>query len=203
VTSEGAASRTGRPRDTSIDERALEAARHLLVEEGFEATTIQAVATRAGLHTSAIYRRWSTPVELVQDAAFADLAPGRVRPTGDLRRDLRRFLRAYVTTFDSPVVRAAMPGLVSAARKDGAVRSREAWLRVSVRPQFRELLAAAPPGEVDPAVDPDDVFELLLGTVLVRAIVPMEVRRRPPLDRTVDLVLRAIRPGPTGSAPHR
>jgi AcrR family transcriptional regulator len=189
---EPATRRTGRPRDASIDARALDAARQLLVEEGFSATTIQAIADRSGVHASAIYRRWASRLELIEDAAFAGLPSKRVRPTGDLRDDLGQFLHAYVTTFDSAAVRAAMPGLL--ASDQSARRTPEAWLRLTVRPQFRELLAAAPPGAVDPGVDADDVFDLLLGAVLVRALVPEEIRRRPPIERTVDLLLRALSP---------
>jgi AcrR family transcriptional regulator len=194
---ETASRRTGRPRDTSIDARALEATRHLLVEEGFAATTIQAVADRSGVHASAIYRRWPSRIELIEEAAFAGLPSKRVRPTGDLARDLRRFLRAYVATFESPAVRAAMPGLLATSRS--VSRAPEAWRRLSVRPQFGQILAAAPPGAVDPDVDLDDVFDLLLGAVLVRVVVPPEARTRPPTERTVALLLRALAPPAPGS----
>jgi AcrR family transcriptional regulator len=183
--------RTGRPRDGSIDQRALAAARDLLIEAGYAGTTVQAVARQAGVHASAIYRRWPSRLDLVRDAAFADFPPGRVRPTGDLRRDLRRFVRAYVKTFAQPVVQAAMPGLMS---EQSGLRTSSGWAQLSVRPHFRELLAAAPPRAVDPEVDPDVVFDLVLGAVLARVVVPGDVRRAPSIDATVDLVLRAIEP---------
>lgn len=123
VTTDPATRRTGRPRDASIDARALAAARRLLVEDGFAATTIQAIAEHSGVHASAIYRRWPSRFELIEDAAFAGFLPDTVAPTGDLRRDLARFLQAYLTAFDSPVVRAAMPGLL-AGTGPGAARRR-------------------------------------------------------------------------------
>ena len=182
----------GRPRDPSIDERALDATRRLLDEEGLTATTVQAVAKRSGVHASAIYRRWPTRIDLIYDAAFADLPPGRIRPTGDLRRDLGRFVRAYVATFELPVVRAAIPAIV-AARGSGDPSPR-VLTHLSVRPQFRDIIAAAPPGEADRTVDPDQVFDLLLGAVLVRTLVPDEVRRLPKIDDTVDLLMRVLTP---------
>jgi AcrR family transcriptional regulator len=194
VTPEPATRRTGRPRDVSIDIRALDAARQLLVEEGFAATTIQAVAERSGVHASAIYRRWPSRRELIEDAAFAALPASRARPTGDLRHDLDQLLRAYVLTLESPVVHAAMPVLLTANRTAEHTRTHEAWLRVSVRPWFRDILAAAPPDAIDPDVDPDDVFEMLLGTVLVRLVLPKAIRDRPPIERTVDLLLRLLAP---------
>lgn len=191
---EQAPGRTGRPRDATIDARALAAARELLVEEGFAGTTVQAVAQRSGVHASAIYRRWASRLDLIVDAAFGDLPPGRIRPTGDLRRDLRRFLRAYVATFEAPVARAAMPGLLAAASLDPGSRPPRALEHLSVRPQFRDILAAAPPGAVDGTVDPDDVFDLVLGAVLVHLVVPRDVRRPPPIEQTADLLFRLVTP---------
>ena len=77
----------GRPRDAGLSERALAAARELLTESGFEATTIQAVAARSGVHASAIYRRWPSRIELIEEAVFPGLSPLSVQPTGDLRTD--------------------------------------------------------------------------------------------------------------------
>ena len=97
--------RPGRPPDASSNTRALDATRELLVQRGFEATTIRAVAEQAGIHASAIYRRWPSRIELIAEATFPGLDPRRVRPSGDLRHDLRRFIRAYLATFDAPASR--------------------------------------------------------------------------------------------------
>ena len=83
-----------------------------LVELGYEATTVQAIAERSGVHASAIYRRWPSRVEIIEQAVFPGFGTITVRPTGELRRDFRRFVRSYVTTLGSPVARAAAPGLL-------------------------------------------------------------------------------------------
>ncbi|WP_369034364.1 MULTISPECIES: TetR/AcrR family transcriptional regulator [Streptomyces] len=188
--------RPGRPRDTSIDERALASTRELLVGRGFDATTIQAVAEHSGVHASAIYRRWPTRIELIEEATFPGLSPLGVRPTGDLRRDVRRFVRAYLAAFGAPAARAAAAGLLAHHQTSGRPRSPEVDLRVSARPQFLDILRAAPPGSVDPAVDPDDVFDMLLGAVLARTLLLPVTTRRRPVERTVDMVLRMLRPLP-------
>jgi AcrR family transcriptional regulator len=184
----------GRPRDRSIDERALAAARELLVEVGFEATTIQAVAERSGVHSSAIYRRWPSRIELIEQATFPGLSPPSVRPTGDLHRDLRRFVRAYVAAFDAPAARAAAGGLL--ANRRFAARAPELYVGVSARPRFRAILAAAPADSVDPAVDPDDVFDMLLGAIIARTQLLTGGTRRRPQERIVELTLRLLRPAP-------
>src|SRR2546423_13164192 len=61
-----AAGVAGRPRDPRVDESVRRAALELLVEQGYQATSIQAVARRAGVSAPAIYRRWSSKAELVE-----------------------------------------------------------------------------------------------------------------------------------------
>jgi AcrR family transcriptional regulator len=184
----------GRPRDTTLDRRAVRAAAELLVEQGFEGTTMQAVAKRSGVHASALYRRWPSRVELIEDAVFPGFERPTVEPSGDLRGDLRRLLRAYVAVIEAPAARAAMPGLLAHYQSSGGDRSPEHYLRVSARPQFLDILHAATADMVDPALDPDDVFDVLLGTIIARALVPTIAARRRPIERTVDLMLRILKP---------
>jgi AcrR family transcriptional regulator len=186
--------RRGRPRDTSINDRALAAARELLVQRGFDATTIQSVAEHSGVHASAIYRRWPSRIELIEEATFPGLNPLSVHPTGDLRRDLRRFIRAYLAAFGAPAARAAAAGLIAHYQATGRPRPPEQYLRVSARPQFQDILRAAPPGSIDPAVDPDDVFDMLLGAVLARTLLFAVTARNRPIERTVEMILRLLRP---------
>jgi AcrR family transcriptional regulator len=159
---------------------------------------VQAIAERSGVHASAIYRRWRSCHELIEDAIFGDLGNREITPTGDLEADLSRFVRSYLATFEGQLLRAAMPGLL--AHRSAGKRTPQAWTHMSPRPNFNEILAAAPPCAVDPDVDPDDVFDLLLGAVLVRVLVPDDARRHPPRERTVELVLRLLTPRERGDA---
>src|ERR1700759_301234 len=105
--------RPGRPPDASISQRALAATRELLADRGFDATTMQAVAEHAGLHATALYRRWPSRLEMIAEATFPGLDAASVRPSGDLRRDLGRFIRAYLAPFTTPEARAAAAGLLA------------------------------------------------------------------------------------------
>jgi AcrR family transcriptional regulator len=183
----------GRPRDPAIDQLVIDATVELLAEQGYEATTVQAISRRSGVHASAIYRRWPNRVILIQEVTLPLFREGRFRPTGDLGRDLKRFVTAFAKQYATPAARAAIPGLFAAYQAD-AVTAPEEWTRISLRPQFNAILDAAGPGLVDPAVDRDDVFDMLLGAVLARTFVPTVAVRRPPIDRTIDLVVRMLRP---------
>jgi AcrR family transcriptional regulator len=185
--------RLGRPRDDRIDGRVLDATRQLLVERGFEATTIQAIAERAHVHASAIYRRWPSRLSIIEQVVFPGFATVAVEPTGDLRRDVRKFVRAYVSTLGSPAAAAAMPGLL-ASYQSGRSPSPEEWLSVSARPQFLDIVRAAPVHLVSPDVDPDDVFDMLLGAIVARTLIPTVHRRNRPVERLVDMTLQLLHP---------
>ena len=58
----------GRPRSSASHQKILKAALQLLAEVGFEAMSIEAIATRAGVGKTTIYRRYSSKDELVADA---------------------------------------------------------------------------------------------------------------------------------------
>jgi AcrR family transcriptional regulator len=184
----------GRPRDRSIDTRVLEATRVLLTEKGFDQTTMRAIADASGVHASAIYRRWRSRVDVIEEAVFPGLSPVVVRPTGDLRRDLRRLTRSLLTALGTPEARAAMPGLLASYQTSERSGAPEEWLAVSARPQFLDILIAAPEGSIDPLVDPDDAFDMLLGAVLARTLVPTVAARDRPVETLVDAMIRLLRP---------
>ena len=184
----------GRPRDGNIDTRVLQATRELLIEKGFDATNVRSIAEKSGAHASAIYRRWPSRLELIEEAVFPGFSTITVRATGDVHRDLNRFIRAYLAAFGAPAARAAMPGLLASYQSAGRSGAPEAWLSVSARPQFLDILLAAPDGAVDPAVDPGDVFDFLLGAIMAKTLVPTVAERGRPVERLVELTLRILQP---------
>ncbi|MCP9621672.1 TetR/AcrR family transcriptional regulator [Nocardia otitidiscaviarum] len=162
----------GRPRDPQLDAQVLAAAQELLVTEGYEATTIAAVARRAGVVTTSIYRRWPSRRALIEDAVFA-LDPGNHPvPTGDLRADLLAWTRLCHGAAAHPAARSAIPGLLAAYHDD-----RASYRRIldrgeqPTRRALRELLTgAAAAGQASAGCDVDAIFELLRGATLIRAL---------------------------------
>jgi AcrR family transcriptional regulator len=78
----------GRPMNAAIDEDLLHATQDLLIEEGFERLTMDAVARRCGASKATIYRRWPSKTALVVAAAAALFTAPEVPDTADLREDL-------------------------------------------------------------------------------------------------------------------
>ncbi len=170
----------------------LDTTRNLLGEVGFAATTVQEISRQSGVHPPAIYRRWPSRLALIEDAAFSGLTEIRVKPTGDLRGDLRRFLVAYERSLAAPAARAAIPGLLT-SYQDAVPQPAARWMHLSVRPQFFAILGAAGDA-VDPELDPDEVFDLVEGAILGRILVPAIAHRGSGIDSTVDMVLRILTP---------
>ncbi|WP_028463202.1 TetR-like C-terminal domain-containing protein [Nocardia sp. 348MFTsu5.1] len=103
----------GRPRDGRIDAAIIAATRELILETGYSALSLSAIAARAETTTAAIYRRWSGKAQLVHEAVLF----GESIPTPDHSGDIRNEIRALVETirvmFDRPEVRLALPGLIA------------------------------------------------------------------------------------------
>ncbi len=96
VIAEGTATaRPGRPRSEKREREILEATLVALVEDGFDAMTMEGVAARVGAGKATLYRRWQNKAELVAHAIRQHVAP-RPRPTttGDIRTDLRTVVEA-------------------------------------------------------------------------------------------------------------
>lgn len=90
----------GRPRSDEAELRILRAALDALVAEGFDGMTIEGVATRASAGKATLYRRWRNKPELVADALSRHVsADVQVVDTGDIRADMRAFLRRLVAAY--------------------------------------------------------------------------------------------------------
>ncbi|RDI46408.1 TetR/AcrR family transcriptional regulator [Nocardia mexicana] len=188
--------RPGRPRDPQLDEQVLRATQELLVEQGYQATTIQGVARRAGVVTTSIYRRWPGKRELVEDAVFALETGANPPPTGDLHADLLAWTRLFVSVANHPAARSAIPGLLSAYHDD-----HDSYRRLinrgeePTRGALRETIAAAArAGRADPACDVDTIFEFLRGATLIRALTRGDENADQFCQRTADALVRLATP---------
>lgn len=152
----------------------IEATRQLLVEHGYQGTTVVAVARRAKVGAPTIYRRWPTKEALVEEVAFAHARPAPVpTATGDLATDLRAWVEAFLDWLSEPVIRAALLGLLTAYHQDDSIYERVVLhSEDDVRALMVDLLAHDLPQM--PAEDTneraDAVFDLLVASTLMYAM---------------------------------
>jgi AcrR family transcriptional regulator len=99
------------------------AVREMLAEQGGDGLTIQAVADRAGVHSTTLYRRWGSTADLLADVAASRFsgADGRVLvpDTGDLRSDLRVWTAAVAADLADPDVLALIRAAVGSGEDAG------------------------------------------------------------------------------------
>lgn len=157
----------GRPRDPRIDAAILQATAELLVQIGYSNLTLAAVAERAGTTKSALYRRWSSKAELVHEAAFAMPPSALTSSSGDVADDIRAMIAVAREVFTSPVVRAALPGLIADMADDAELT---ALVLARFQGQFDELRRwvrqAVDRGDARPDLDAERLLEVMAGATL-------------------------------------
>jgi AcrR family transcriptional regulator len=189
----------GRPRDTSLDERILTAALAVLSEGGLRGCTIDAVAMRAEVPKSTIYRRWPSKDELQVAALERYINETQPIPdTGTLRGDLTEIfgaqIRAYGTRQARPMVSFAFTVLAAGESVPTATGQAMRRFAVARRARLREVLERARDrGEVRPEVDLEVVISFLFGAVWA-GIADLQPIEESFTDGVVDLACRAVAP---------
>lgn len=185
--------KAGRPRSAAADDAILDATTALLIERGFGRLGVDAVAARAGVGKATIYRRWRSRADLIRAAlARFETAPEGV-DTGDLRTDLRLYLRQAVEEFvDTPAARL-MPQLSAEAQVDPELRD---VLHANAQAR-RQILVdildrARRRGDLRDDLDVEVVVDLLTAPIFVRKLItgaPIDVHTT---DAAIDVVLPGI-----------
>jgi AcrR family transcriptional regulator len=158
----------GRPRDAGADRRILEATFRQLVDVGYGALSIEAVAAEAGVAKTTIYRRYPTKAELVVDALRVEVA--FVPPPGDIdaRTALELFVRqAIAVLIDSGAIRILGSFLVEETREPGLLdvfRERIIGPRRGLVEQM--LRRGIERGEIRSDIDPLIVTEMIAGAIV-------------------------------------
>ena len=184
-----------RPGGRSARTRAavLGATADLLAEVGYEDLTFEAVAHRAGVHKTTVYRRWPTKPDLVADAARerSDQLVA-VPDTGTLLGDLIALARAVAANIGSDVGSAMTKTLVAAAATSPSVAAAtHAFWAERLRLTGAIVERAVARGELPSGIDSNIVIESLVGALYVRLLLTGE-----PLGGEVaDQIARAVAEG--------
>lgn len=171
----------------------LTATADLLAEVGYEALTYEAVATRAGVHKTTVYRRWPSKPDLVADASRERSEQLVAVPdTGTLEGDLRALARAVVANITSDVGRPMTTTLVAAAATAPAVAeaTHSFW---EERLHLTRVIVerAVDRGEAAADVDANLAIESLVGPLYLRLLLTGE----PVDERVADQVARVVARG--------
>ncbi|TDE54465.1 TetR/AcrR family transcriptional regulator [Nonomuraea mesophila] len=186
----------GRPRSEKAEKAIIEATLDLLGEGmGVSELSIEAIASRAGVGKTTIYRRWSNKEDLVVDALATLKAPLPELGGTSVRDDLISLLGAMRAESAQPRSRCVMNIAMNEA--DRYPRLMERFVKRAITPR-REAMRAViergiASGELDPGLDIDMGMALLTGTMLWHTKWGPEGELDPGLpERVVDVVLAGI-----------
>lgn len=162
--SDGPSRKPGRPRSAQADQAILRATLEELAEVGFDALSIEAVAARAGVGKTTIYRRWPSKTELVLEAIKVIHTEVPVIDTGNFRDDVLTMLRGAFS-INAPLVEELVVKLM------GEVKSNPEVFRVfmehHVTPRFQAIMQmierAKARGELRQDVDTALIMSLAAG----------------------------------------
>ncbi len=182
----------GRPRSASADAGILAAARTLVAELGYAQLTMEAVAGRAQVARTTVYRRWPAKADLVV-AAVAE-------PFGALLDQARHdadpvdVLAQVADVLERPEIRAAFLSLVSESWRDPSLRLRveELLLRPALEAVRAQVSAVVGPGTSEAQLGLID--DLVLGALEHRLLVAGRPADRDYLTRLVDAVRSSLNP---------
>lgn len=157
----------GRPRDERSGAAIIRAAAELVVESGYAAMSIGAIAARAGVGKDTIYRRWSGKPELVYEAVFTTADTADLPDNGTLAGDLTAVVQSLVEEFSAPAAAAALPGLLADFAATPALRAtiRTGFLQPAKQRLVTVFDRAEQRGETGADVPVDLVLDTLAGAV--------------------------------------
>jgi AcrR family transcriptional regulator len=152
----------------------IDAAKELLDEQGFAATSIDQIARRAGVGKQTIYRWWPNKAAVVLEAHAEQAAERtRIEDTGDLRADLRTAATSFSHNLGDTVIGRVCVELIGAAQVDEQFGTtyREVFVNAR-RAAMRKLLERARErGQVRDDVDLELAIDLFFGPVWYRRLV--------------------------------
>jgi AcrR family transcriptional regulator len=178
------------PRETEL----LDVTLQLLEEHGYERLTVDAVAARARASKATMYRRWPSKADLVLAAFIEGVRQVAVHPqTGTLRGDLLQLGMVICTQANqqASIIRAVLVEVSRHTALNDAMQHQFVdQRRILIQQVLRD---AADRGEIDPSVIGDELWDLLPGYLIFRAIMPS----RPPTQQTVaalvdDVIIPAL-----------
>ena len=183
----------GRPRSAKSHQAILKATLELLGKVGFEAMSIEAIATRAGVGKTTIYRRYSSKEELVADAIESIRQDLVIPNTGNLWHDLDELIENAAQITLSPLGRQTVAMIISSACSNSQFAQiywtkylqprREAFAIVIERAKTRN--------EIQTDLDPGLVFDSMSGIMLYALIFPPTTESWTEyIKRTLHLILK-------------
>jgi AcrR family transcriptional regulator len=186
--------RRGRARSPQSQKKILAATAELLSEGGFQTVTMEAVAARAGVAKTTLYRWWPNRAALALDCVSARMTPITPAPrAGSYRKRFQRQLKATIRLLNGRQGQSIL-ALIGAKQTDPSLG--HAYSEQIARPRrarTRKMAQQAiQAGELAPGTDPDLFLDAIYGPLYYRKVVSGEPVTDDFINRIVDAAFRAF-----------
>jgi len=172
-----------------------------LAEVGYGRLSIEAVARRAGVGKTAIYRRWSNKLEMVLEIVSAVAERSVPMPdTGSFASDLQLLMFIVSKALQHRIASQIIPDLMAeASRNPKIAETLQRALRTHQLAVGDKIVGGAVArGELPPDADPEIAVDMMLGPLYWRLAVsrmPIDDDYLEKLTGAVMGALRAKQPG--------
>jgi len=162
----------GRPRSAASRRAVLEAAYAILIEQGLGGFSVDAVASRAGVARTTIYRWWPTKgllaFESFRDAFGAQLV---FETTDSPARDVGALVRSLAGALSGPAGRLAASVMAQAQDDPGVQKQFLEQFSVPLRHQSAAVITAGiASGAFRPDLDIQRLLDAMVGAVYLRLL---------------------------------
>jgi TetR/AcrR family transcriptional regulator, regulator of autoinduction and epiphytic fitness len=164
-------------------------------ETGYSGFRMEAVAARAGVGRSTVYRHWPNKAALIADALETlntQPDPARDLVEGNARQRVELILNHLAEALGDSALSACVPALVHAAETEPAVRAFHHAYSARRRQRLTDTIAAGVEAREFPAhVDPDAASVALAGAMFYLRLMTADAPDAEFIARLVDTVLGA------------
>jgi AcrR family transcriptional regulator len=160
--------------------------------------SIEAVARRAGVAKTAIYRRWPSKLEMVLELVTDVAGPRLPLPdTGSLRTDIELVLQFASRALRHPLASQIIPDLLGEAARNAQIAD---TLQKALRVNQHEIGVALVEraigrGELPAGTDPDLAVDLIVGPLYWRLVIARAPLPEAYVTRLAEAIAAALAAG--------
>ncbi|KAA0081237.1 TetR/AcrR family transcriptional regulator [Mycolicibacterium sp. P9-64] len=181
-------------RTAAVRDAVLRAAADLLIEDGLEGIELTAVAQRAGVGKSTVYRRWGSVPGLVADLLVDMADTSTPRPsTGALRTDLLAQAKLVRRTLADARQGRLFKAIIAAATCDAATAKALAeFYRKRIDEVSPVVVDAVARSEAPAGTDPAEVIRQLSAPLYYRFLTDTKPLTNADAERAVAVTMAAV-----------
>jgi AcrR family transcriptional regulator len=186
--------RMGRPRDAAAKDAILKAANDILEERGIAGFTIEAVAKRAGVAKTTIYRWWPSKGALAIAGFLAETAPKISYPnSGSIVSDLTEQLKRVAVVYGGVAGRVLSAIIADGQRDPHTIAAFIEGYAGPRREDAKDILKTGiERGELRPDLDLEVALDALYGPIYYRMLVPLGPLNADWMESIARVVLRGL-----------